>query len=157
MLAARIALLREWLESGETAWLHVTGDSMRPLLPPGSRIQLSRVSDRALRRGAMIVYEIEDRLVCHRLLVRRGAGPAVRLVARGDAWRAVNAWVGGPDVVGVVVAVDRRDRVVRLDTPRRRRAAAGLALGSLVVAWAVGVARRLKRSCAGASGWAPAA
>lgn len=151
MLAARIALLREWLESGETAWLHVTGDSMWPFLPRGSRVQVCRVGD--VHPGALIVYEIEDRLVCHRVLARRGA----RVLARGDAWRAVGAWVAAADVLGGVVAIDRHRRVVRLDTSLRRMQAAMLAAASFVIARAVGVARWLKHSHAGGSGWVSAA
>ena len=157
MLAARIALLREWLDSGATAWLHVTGHSMAPFLPLGARIEIARVAGDELRPGALIVYEIEDRLVCHRILTRDSRDSAAAFTARGDAWRAVTSRVGSPDVVGVVVAIERRGRVVALDTRVRRTQAAALAAASRLVARVTVAARWLKRSYVDASGWASAA
>jgi hypothetical protein len=157
MQAARIALLREWVDAGETAWLHVTGDSMEPFLPLGARIQVARATPTDLRRGALLVYAMDDRLVCHRVLARQGAGVLGLLTVRGDAWRGVTSHVPHADVVGVVVAIGRHDRVVRLDTSARRMHGELLAARSWLVGRVVAVARRLKRAWVGTSGWAPTA
>ena len=157
MQAARIALLREWVASGQTAWLHVTGHSMQPFLPLGARIEIADVAADDLRPGALIVYEIEDRLVCHRVLACESRGRTVAFTARGDAWRAVVSRVPDRDVVGVVVAIDRRERIVQLETRARRVQAATLAVISLLVARVVAVGRWLKRSYVGASGCAATA
>src|SRR5712692_10940500 len=98
-------LLRDWLASGQSAWLHLRGDSMRPLLGDGSRILVSAVDPFAIRPGDLVVYVGGESLACHRVLWRRRRRARLRLLARGDAHRASHDWIGAGSVLGRVTAI----------------------------------------------------
>jgi signal peptidase I len=153
----RIQLLREWLGSGEPAWLHLTGDSMRPFLPAGVRLLVCGVAPNRIGRGDLIVFEAEDTLVCHRVLCRRVRRGARGFLTRGDAWRTPQAWIAEAHVVGNVVAVAARRGVVAIDTPQRRLQATALAALSQTAGTALAALRRARGFLARAPRWMSAA
>ena len=60
--------LKDSLEHG-TVEIRTRGLAMRPLLEPGDRVRLER---RAPRAGDVVLVEIGERMVLHRLVRRRG-------------------------------------------------------------------------------------
>jgi hypothetical protein len=100
----------------------------------------------ALRRGSIVVFLQDDRLVAHRLL-RVIPGPPDQVVTKGDnAWR-FDPPVGAEDILGHVLAIRRDDQLLVLDSRRGRAmgwtvAAFGLAL-TMPYAWARGLKQRL--------------
>ncbi|MFB3816103.1 MAG: S26 family signal peptidase [Candidatus Methylomirabilales bacterium] len=130
-LAAGAALLRDWMAAGGLAWLPLHGDSMRPFLPAGSRVRIGRVAPGEVRLGDLVVYATEERLVCHRVLRRRARGNGHALLTKGDGRRSFEAWVDAAQVLGRVVEVERRGRVLRLRRPGRRLHALAAAAASL--------------------------
>lgn len=141
----RVPLVRDWLRSGESAWLHLRGDCMHPALPAGSRILVAAAAPDAMRSGDVIVYLSGGSVACHRVIWRRGHGVHARFLARPDARNAADEWVTGARVLGRVVGLDRRGTVSRLDTRRARAAALATAAVSLARSSAAAVRRRLRR------------
>jgi signal peptidase I len=130
-LAAGVALVRDWIAAGRPTWLVLRGDSMRPFLPDGSRVRIAPVAPGQLSIGDLVVYETEGRLVCHRVVRRRARPGGAAFLTKGDGPRTFPAWISGGDVVGRVVEVERRGRVVRLRHPGRRLHALAAAAASL--------------------------
>jgi hypothetical protein len=132
-LAAGAALVRDWVGAGGLTWLVLRGDSdsMRPFLPSGSRVCIARVAPSEVAVGDVVVYETEDRLVCHRVLRQRTRGAGTALLTKGDGHRTFPAWIGAGQVLGRVVAVERRGRGLRLQRPGRRLQAMAAAAASL--------------------------
>jgi hypothetical protein len=117
---AAIAMLAAAVARGEAVTLALEGESMRPGLPAGTRLHVSRTSDPVT--GDLLVYRAGGRLVCHRLLVRRRARDGWRALMAGDARPRAVTWVDARDVLGRVHAVEAPD-VRRLDTALARVAA----------------------------------
>lgn len=130
---------------------------MRPFLAPGVRLLVSRVAPGRIGLGDVIVYDVEDTLVCHRVLWRRARLGERRFLTRGDAWQSPRAWIGQADVVGKVVAVATGRVAVPIDTPHRRLQAVAIAALSFVAAGILAAFRRARRLFARAPGWMSAA
>ena len=98
--------------------LRVTGHSMTPFIRTGDVLTVEPLRDRRLSRGDVILHAPGRRLVAHRIVGWRGA--LVR--SRGDIAPGEDPPLLPGDVLGIVTAVERDGRSVRLG-PRPLRAA----------------------------------
>jgi hypothetical protein len=143
-------LYHQELQPGQHVILPMLTGSMLPVLPVGSVIEITGVRGRECRRGDVVVFRQDDRLVAHRLLVRLSVAGRGGFLQAGDSISRPG-WIGPDVIVGLVTAVrlaggERRD----LRTPAalhdgRRRAARRflrLATGPL---WSA--ARKVKAWC----------
>ena len=137
-------LLREWIEAGEPAWLPVTGHSMAPFLPGGSKVLVTRTPPGLIGRGDLVVYEDEGRMICHRVLWRRPQGSNHAFLTKGDGWRMMDPWVSATQIIGKVVAINRNGSISRLDTPLRRLGAVVAAVCSFAKAGSREMLRRAR-------------
>jgi len=88
--------------------LRVTGSSMLPAIRPGDVLRVERCDAGALSPGEVVLYRRGERLFAHRA-VRRGP-PSLAL--RGDTLDADDAPVEAGQVLGRVVAIERRGREI---------------------------------------------
>lgn len=97
--------------------LQVTGRSMLPSLRPGDRVLVEGRHAKAILPGRIVLYVRNDDLVVHRL-ISRGIGG---IVTRGDFVSHVDPVVQPDQIVGEVVAIERRGRRVAPDFTLGRR------------------------------------
>ncbi|HYL79852.1 MAG TPA: S26 family signal peptidase [Candidatus Acidoferrum sp.] len=152
--AACTQLLREWVVAREPAWLPLNGRSMAPFLPGGSKILVSRTAAGQIGWGDLLVYGVEGRLVCHRVLRRRGKGGRHLFLTKGDGRRTIESWVAEEQVLGRVLRVEREGRLVDLNTPIRRLQAVAIAAASLVIIGGRALFRWGKQQVTGRGTWA---
>jgi len=137
-------LLREWIDAGEPAWLPLSGESMVPFLPSGSKVLVSQTTAGQIGLGDLLLYEAEGRIICHRVLRRRRQGASYIFLTKGDGWRRTDPWVSAGQVIGTVIGIHRNGRLIRLGTRLRRLQAVTAAALSLIVAGLLAVSRRAK-------------
>jgi Peptidase S24-like len=119
---ATVGLLRAYRTAGTTAWVEARGISMRPLVPPGSRL-LVEFGARAPRVGDVILFERRGGVVAHRIVGQRRRGDVIEIVAKGDAEAHTDPPVAPSAVLGVVRAVVQPDgRSVDVGLTGRRAA-----------------------------------
>jgi len=123
-LQVAIELSRAGLRAGEPMRLTVKGKSMLPLLRDGDGVWVEEVPQDSLRRGDLVVVELNQELIVHRLvsidqtswstkgdhvihldpvqnpgqLVGRVVTvdlPDKRLDVNREPWRIINRWLGG--------------------------------------------------------------
>lgn len=145
-----VPLLRDWLGSGETAWLPLSGSSMRPFLPAGARILVSAAEAGRIAPGDLVVFDHEGTIVCHRMLRRRARGDGDVVLTKGDGWRTLESWIPAAQLVGKVVGVERNGMRLSLETPARRLQARLIARWSRLMTGAVPALRRGRRRLGGA-------
>jgi len=138
-------LLREWIDAGEPAWLPLSGESMVPFLPSGSKVLVSHTTAGQIRLGNLLLYEAEGRIICHRVLRRRRYGASYTFLTKGDGRRMTDPWVCAEQVIGKVMAINRNGSIVRLNTPLRRLQAVAAAAISLVGTGSLAVLRRTRK------------
>lgn len=100
------------LRQGGHLRIKARGGSMIPFIRDGDLVLVSPAEGSEVRVGDVICYrEPPGRLFLHRV-IRREAG---RFVTKGDAL-VVSEVISQGQVLGKVVAIERRGRVRRLDT-----------------------------------------
>jgi hypothetical protein len=114
-----LALLRE----GQAVRFRAAGLSMEPSIHDGDAITVVPVPLEKVRRGDVLLYRRDERLLAHRVLGRvRGVDALLRV--RGDAPGWEEERVPESDVLGRVEAVEREGRPVAWRGPFARRVAA---------------------------------
>ena len=90
--------------------MRVRGGSMFPSLRAEDVLVIAPMVPDQIRRGAVILAHCGDRLVAHRVRhVRLEAGVTI-ITTRGDNRRDDDAAITSKEVIGKVVAVERRGR-----------------------------------------------
>lgn len=88
--------------------LPVLSGSMLPDIPVNSSAHIEKTKASHCRRGQVVVYRDEERLVIHRVLWRLGYGSSFLIYEKGDA-NVKGNWLRGNRVRGIVVAIDYLD------------------------------------------------
>jgi len=109
------ALLRE----GQAVRFRAAGLSMEPAIRDGDDLTVAPVALGSVRRGDVLLYRSGGRLMAHRVIGRtRGPEGVFRVRADAPGWEEER--VRRRDVLGRVVAVERRARPVPLRGPLAR-------------------------------------
>jgi signal peptidase I len=129
-------MLKEVIERGVEVPLKTAGLSMQPSIYGGEWVVVRRVATRevpgggpgknvgtgcALGVGDIVIYQAGSIFIAHRVIRRRERDGQVYLAVKGDA-QLVAEEIAAEQVVARVVAVERGDRRIDLNTPRRRLA-----------------------------------
>ena len=137
-----LELMSATLRRGACFRFTARGFSMDPFVRDGDVLTVAPARGRpALGRVVAVRDPVTGRLVVHRVVAR---GPGGVLV-RGDGAGQADGVAGPGDVLGQVVAVERRGRRVRLGCGPERRAVSALSRAGLLVPL-VAAARRARRA-----------
>jgi signal peptidase I len=121
-----------WSEAGQGHWVPVQGPSMLPFLQPGDEMWVAPRPAK-LRRGDVVVLMTPSGLLVHRLLRAEPWSQPQQLWTHGDNNRLPDPAASAEDLLGRVLTVRRRGRVLALDTPRWRACGWSIAIGLLVL------------------------
>jgi hypothetical protein len=117
---------------GHSVRFRAKGSSMHPTIREGEAITVAPVAPAAIGRGDVVLYRSGLGVTAHRVVgVEHLADGVVRFVTRGDASGGCDEPVEASAVLGSVVAVERRGRMVDPAAPRIR-----------LLAWVWSAARR---------------
>jgi len=107
-------LLREscaaLLCAGQRVRFRATGLSMDPTIRDGDVLTAEPVDPGEVRPGEILLYRTAEGVIAHRLVRCETAGAQPRLVLRGDAGGTCDPPVSHGEVLGRVIAVQRRGR-----------------------------------------------
>ena len=136
-----LELMSATLRRGACFRFTARGFSMDPFVRDGDVLTVGPVRGRpALGRVVAVRDPATGRLVVHRVVARGSGG----VLVRGDGAGQADGVAGPGDVLGQVVAVERRGRRVRLGSGPERRAVSALSRAGLLVPL-VAAARRARR------------
>lgn len=113
--ATRIIL--ELLRSGETVRFHVRGNSMWPIIPSRSRVEVRPSEAADIKVGQIAAFERHGRVVVHR--VRGVTAECVEFA--GDALEKGDGSIPRERVLGRAHVLRRRPLELRLPKPRHLR------------------------------------
>jgi signal peptidase I len=143
------AVLEVWGQARGQHLMPITGRSMLPLLREGDQVLVAHGPSH-IRRGDLVVFWDNDRLVAHRVLhtLHGHAGPA--FITKGDNAPYFDPALSANKVLGRVLTVKRGGRSMSLDTPAWRVLGWLIAVGTLGWAKSYGRSRSLKQRLFGA-------
>jgi hypothetical protein len=102
-------ILADLLASGHTVRFTAPGHSMHPVIRHGD-VLLIEPASRPQSKGDILLYSAGGGLVAHRLIGFIAGGEEPALVLKGDSAAAPDLPVRSAQVLGRVVAVERRGR-----------------------------------------------
>jgi len=112
----QLEMAADLLRRGERMSLCVRGSSMLPSLFPGDVLTFRQCSPSEIVVGDIVLFLREGRCFIHRVAERKAVGGDSRILTRGDALPACDAPVGETEVLGRLMAVERKGW--RLPPPR---------------------------------------
>ena len=101
---ARRAVFAALAHDETSTWIQATGDSMRPLIRPGTWLRV-RFGESSPRPGQIVVYADGHDIVAHRLVAYRSVGGSRLLVTKGDARAGHDHPLAPSDLLGVVESI----------------------------------------------------
>ncbi len=105
------SVVAELLACGRDARFCAPGGSMRPTIRGGETIIAAPAAPGDIARGDIILFRRGARLVAHRVVrIAAGEDGAPRFLTRGDAAAGPDLPACAADVLGRIVAVERKGR-----------------------------------------------
>jgi hypothetical protein len=106
-----IETLKDLLGRGHVVRFQADGWSMHPTIRYGEMITVEPLGESPVRAGDVLLYRHARSAIAHRLVRMT----STELVLRGDAADCCDAPINSDQLLGRVVAVERRGRTVRID------------------------------------------
>jgi phage repressor protein C with HTH and peptisase S24 domain len=106
-----IETLKDLLARGHVVRFQADGWSMHPTIRYGEMITVEPLGESPVRTGDVLLYRHARTAIAHRLV----RVTSTELVLRGDAADCCDAPISSDQLLGRVVAVERRGRTVRID------------------------------------------
>ena len=128
------SILREALSAGETARLTTATDSMWPMIRPGDTVVARGIDTEGLHAGDIVLYEKGRHLCIHRLLRKELINGESILATKGDNSLQMDSPLLTEQVLGRVVAIEKRLYNINLQQPWWQAANKILAIFSLIEA-----------------------
>ena len=92
------------------------GGSMRPFIRSGEIIEIAPINTKKIKSGDIIFYRASpNKLVTHRVIKRITENGEIVFITKGDHSPTFDEYVYSDDVLGKVVAVKKRGRIIRFD------------------------------------------
>jgi signal peptidase I len=102
-------LSEDLLDEGYGVRFRADGTSMQPTIEDGDAITVASVALTDIKRGDILVYRCGRRIIAHRVVHIRTTGNEIAaFVLQGDAKTACDAPVAPNQILGRVVAIERR-------------------------------------------------
>lgn len=108
-------LSTDLLESGYGVRFRPGGFSMYPTIRDGEAVTVEPVSAREVRRGDILLYLSERRVIAHRVVgISEGTNAKRVFTLRGDYLASCDLPVSAEQVLGRVISVERKGRWIKL-------------------------------------------
>ena len=107
-----LTLGRGLLAEGKEIKMRMGGHSMFPFLLPGDVASITSAPISNLCVGDVVVFDIGDRWVAHRLIRIENTDTGVRYITQGDSCFRIDRPFGHEQLMGRVTAVLRNGRVI---------------------------------------------
>ncbi|MEW6602760.1 MAG: hypothetical protein AB1499_17445 [Nitrospirota bacterium] len=139
-----LQLIEEILSGGSLLRIRVTGRSMTPLLQGREFLTLRQVACSALKKGDLILFSSNGRLILHRIICKfRSGDGSVILRTQGDAMTSDDGPVHQEKVLGKVILIEKscsKGRVIISDME-----SAGWVILNSLIATAIPIRMRMRR------------
>jgi hypothetical protein len=114
---AAAPVIRALLADGMAVRFRAAGDSMHPSLRGGDILIVEPVSAERVRRGNVVLAQLERGLTAHRVVAVTTDGGGQRwFTTRGDGVEECDAPFGPSSLLGIVTTADRNGRLIPISS-----------------------------------------
>lgn len=139
------AALETWDQTGAQNLIPILGRSMLPLIQTGDEVLVEH-GHANIRRGDVIIFLHQEKMVAHRLLRICEDGSITTFIAKGDNVSYIDPPVSVSQVVGRILKIKRGNRWIAIDTPAWRIGGWLIAIGMLGWTRLYGWGRNIKHT-----------
>lgn len=141
----RKAAIDMWKRCGRQHRIPVIGCSMLPLMKKGDHVLVAHGHD-GIRRGDVVVFQQWNILIIHRVIDIHQHQPVPAFLTKGDNAPGFDPPIGAHKVIGRVLAIERDNQYLKLDTTKWRILGWFIAINTLgwrkIGAWTRALERR---------------
>lgn len=111
-----VELSKEILGKGSCLRFQAKGDSMRPFIKNGQIIQVRPAKIFEINSGDVIFCRsFNNRMIVHRVIRKQRRNDKIVLLTKGDSTSDFDEYVYPDSILGKVIAIERNNRVIRMD------------------------------------------
>jgi len=103
------SLRKEAIKNGHSVQTIASGTSMFPFLRRGDLLTVEPVPLETIKRGDVVVFELEDMWIAHRVIKIRNSAEGVEFLLRGDTCIDFDPVVKRENYMGVVQVFSRKN------------------------------------------------
>ena len=111
-MSASRRVLADELQQGNSIGFPIQSTSMSPSIRPGDVLTVKSADPHRLQQGDILLLEIENEWIVHRLMTLRRIGEEVCVITRGDNADSLDQPVPLDNVLGKVAEIKHQDRPV---------------------------------------------
>ncbi|MBV7333620.1 signal peptidase I [Chloroflexi bacterium TSY] len=137
--------LSVWSQTGSQHYIPIRGGSMLPIIQEGDRVQITHDCTN-IKRGDIIVFQQKGKLVIHRVVSIISGTTESTFVTKGDNVARFDPPVNGNVILGRVLALQRGEQHIALETCAWRRVGWLIALITLMTAAPSALYQRLSQA-----------
>jgi len=102
-------LRKEIIRQGRSVQIFASGYSMFPFLRKGDLLTVEPVPMETIKRGDIVVFEMEEKWIAHRVIKIRNSTKALEFLLRGDTCMAFDPVVDKENFIGSVQVFTRKN------------------------------------------------
>ena len=111
-------LRKEIIRQGRSVQIFASGYSMFPFLRKGDLLTVEPVPMETIKRGDIVVFEIGEKWIAHRVIRVSRVKNRIELSLRGDSCVAYDPVVNEENYIGAVIKFQRRNSIRNLDSTK---------------------------------------
>ena len=100
---------KEIIRQGRSVLIFASGYSMFPFLRKGDLLTVEPVPMETIKRGDVVVFEMEQKWIAHRVVKNRNSAEGVEFLLRGDTCIDFDPMVNRENYMGVVQVFARKN------------------------------------------------
>ena len=138
------SLRKEAIKNGHSVQTIASGTSMFPFLRKGDILTVDPVPMETINRGDILVFEVEDKWIAHRVIRIRSIDGAIEITTRGDARISSDPAINKMNYVGLVSNFERDFKKISLQSFRKKMGSKIHLLGGVALSFALNfIARKI--------------
>lgn len=114
------ALRKEAIKNGHAVQTLASGYSMFPFLRKGDILTVEPIPMNKIKRGDVVVFEMEENWIAHRVIKIRNSEKGLEFLLRGDTCISFDPVVNQFNYVGALINFTRNKKTVSLHTSRKK-------------------------------------
>lgn len=137
-------LRKEAIKSGHSVQTVASGTSMFPYLRKGDILIVEPASMATIKRGDVVVFEVGEKWIAHRVTHIHSMDGAIQLTTRGDARISSDPAINKTNYIGLVSTIERDFKKISLRSFRKKLNSQVHLLGGVTLSFALNfIARKI--------------